>query len=57
MIDAGSESREKAVALLVLMYGGLSLSQAVAGTRLSDEFLQAGKKLSEQCLATGRRER
>ncbi len=53
MIDAGSESREKAVALLVLMYGGLSLSQAVAGTRLSDEFLQAGKKLSEQCLATG----
>ena len=57
MIDAGSESREKAVALLVLMYGGLSLSQAVAGTRLSDEFLQAGKKLSEQYLATGRRER
>jgi len=57
MIDVGSESREKAVALLVLMYGGLSLSQAVAGTPLSDEFLQAGKKLSEQCLATGRRER
>ena len=53
VIDAGSESREKAVALLILMYGGLSLSQAVAGTRLSDEFLQAGKKLSEQCLATG----
>ena len=53
MIDAGSESREKAVALLVLMYGGLSLSQAVAGTRLSDEFLQAGKNLSEQCLARG----
>src|SRR5499426_4050427 len=51
MIDAGNESREKAVALLVLMYGALSLSQAVAGTRLSDEFLQAGKKLSEQCLA------
>ena len=53
MIDAGSESREKAVALLVLMYGGLSLSQAVAGTRLSNEFLQAGKKLSEQCLTDG----
>jgi len=32
------------------------LSQAVAGTRLSDEFLQAAKTLSEQCLATGRRE-
>ncbi|HEU5237979.1 MAG TPA: TetR/AcrR family transcriptional regulator [Pyrinomonadaceae bacterium] len=41
MIDAGNESREKAVALLILMYGGLSLSQAVAGSRLSDEFLQA----------------
>src|SRR5215472_10468491 len=53
MIDAGSESREKAVALLVLMYGGLSLSQAVAGTRLSDEFLRAGKKLSAQLLADG----
>jgi TetR/AcrR family transcriptional repressor of nem operon len=50
MIDAGNESREKAVALLVVMYGALSLSQAVAGTRLSDEFLQEGKKLSERCL-------
>jgi len=36
--------------VLALMYGALSLSQALAGTRLSDEFLQAGKKLSEQCL-------
>ena len=53
MIDAGNESREKAVALLALMYGALSLSQAVAGTRLSDEFLQAGKKLSEQLLGDG----
>ena len=51
MIDGGSESREKAVALLVLMYGGLSLSQAVAGTRLSDEFLQVGRKLAQQTLA------
>src|SRR5215510_13699829 len=50
MVDAGSESREKAVALFVFMYGALCLSQAVAGTRLSDEFLQAGKKLSERCL-------
>ena len=51
IIDAGSESREKAVALLILMYGGLSLSQAVAGTRLSDEFLRAGKKMSAQLLS------
>ena len=53
MIDAGNESREDAVALLILMYGGLSLSQAVAGTRLSDEFLQAGKQLSAQLLGDG----
>src|SRR2546427_864340 len=57
MIDAGSESREKAVALLVLMYGGLSLSQAVAGTRLSDEFLQAGRKFSRQGFGKGVRAR
>jgi TetR/AcrR family transcriptional repressor of nem operon len=47
MLDAGPESREKAVGLIALMYGALSLSRAVEGTRLSDEFLQAGKKLSE----------
>jgi TetR/AcrR family transcriptional regulator, transcriptional repressor for nem operon len=51
MLDAGVESREKALGLIALMYGALSLSRAVAGTRLSDEFLQAGKKLSEQALA------
>jgi TetR/AcrR family transcriptional repressor of nem operon len=51
MLDAGVESREKALGLIALMYGALSLSRAVAGTRLSDEFLQAGKKMSEQALA------
>jgi TetR/AcrR family transcriptional repressor of nem operon len=50
MIDAGVESREKALGLIALMYGALSLSRAVAGARLSDEFLRAGKKLSEQVL-------
>jgi TetR/AcrR family transcriptional repressor of nem operon len=54
MLDAGVESREKAVGLIALMYGALSLSRAVAGTRLSDEFLQAGKKLGEQVLAQER---
>jgi TetR/AcrR family transcriptional regulator, transcriptional repressor for nem operon len=43
MLDAGSKGREKAIGLIALMYGALSLSRAVAGTRLSDEFLQAGK--------------
>jgi len=55
MVDAGSESREKAVGLLA-DYGALSLSRQWP-QRLSDEFLQAGEKLSEQCLARERRER
>ena len=48
MIDAGRGSREKALGLIALMYGALSLSRAVAGTRLSDQFLEAAKKLGEQ---------
>jgi TetR/AcrR family transcriptional repressor of nem operon len=51
MLDAGAESREKALGLIALMYGGLSLSRAVADTRLSDQFLRAAKKLAEQVLA------
>src|SRR5262249_24897758 len=51
LIGAGAESRGKALGLIALMYGTLSLSLAVADTRLSDEFLQAGKKLAERALA------
>src|SRR5262249_35353905 len=51
MIDAGAESREKALGLIALMYGALSLSRALAGTRLSDEFLRAAKKLGERAVA------
>ena len=51
MLQAGAEGREKALGLIALMYGALSLSRAVAGARLSDEFLRAGKKLGEQALA------
>jgi TetR/AcrR family transcriptional repressor of nem operon len=51
MIEAGTKSREQALGLIALMYGTLSLSRAMADTRLSDEFLQAGKKLSAQVLA------
>ena len=51
MLDAGAESREKSLGLIALMYGGLSLSRAVADTRLSDEFLRAAKKLGELALA------
>jgi TetR/AcrR family transcriptional regulator, transcriptional repressor for nem operon len=50
MIDAGRGSREKALGLIALMYGALSLSRAVAGTRLSDQFLEAAKKLGEQAI-------
>src|SRR5215213_9184853 len=45
MQGAGPESRERALGLIALMYGGLSLSRALAGTPLSDEFLRAAKKL------------
>jgi TetR/AcrR family transcriptional repressor of nem operon len=51
MLDSGVDGREKALGLIAMMYGALSLSRAVAGTRLSDEFLRAGNKLSEQVLA------
>ena len=37
--------RERAVATLALMVGALTLSRAVAGTPLSDEFLKAAKAL------------
>jgi TetR/AcrR family transcriptional repressor of nem operon len=51
MLDSGAESREESLGLIALMYGGLSLSRAVADTRLSDEFLRAAKKLGERALA------
>jgi TetR/AcrR family transcriptional repressor of nem operon len=51
MLGGGAESREKALGLIALMYGALSLSRVVAGTRLSDQFLHAGKTLAEVVLA------
>jgi TetR/AcrR family transcriptional repressor of nem operon len=50
MLDAGVESREKALGLIALMYGALSLSRAVAGKKLSDDFLAAGRKLGAQVI-------
>ncbi|ADO69886.1 TetR/AcrR family transcriptional regulator [Stigmatella aurantiaca] len=47
--DAGR--REKALGLIALMYGALSLARAVRGTPLSDDFLLAAKKLGERALA------
>jgi TetR/AcrR family transcriptional repressor of nem operon len=50
LLEAGPEGREQALGLIALMYGALSLSRAMAGTPLSDEFLRAGKKLAEKAL-------
>ena len=46
----GVENRERALGLIALMYGALSLSRAVAGTPLSDDFLRAAKNLGERTL-------
>jgi hypothetical protein len=32
------------------MYGALSLSRAVSGKKLSEDFLEAGRKLGEQVI-------
>jgi TetR/AcrR family transcriptional regulator, transcriptional repressor for nem operon len=44
------EKRTTAIAMIALMYGGISLARAVKGTELSDEILRA-------CRAFGRGER
>lgn len=41
MLPAGRERRANAIAILALMFGGLTLSRAVRGTKLSDEILHA----------------
>jgi TetR/AcrR family transcriptional repressor of nem operon len=51
VLGPGAGRREEAMGLIALMYGALSLSRAVAGTPLSDEFLQAAKKLADRVLA------
>ena len=43
--------REKALALIALMYGALSLSRAVRGTRLGDELLEAAKAFGTDVLS------
>lgn len=50
LLGGGAEQREHALGLVALMYGALSLSRAVNGTPLSDEFLRAAKKLGERAL-------
>ncbi len=51
VLGSSAGAREKALGLIALMYGALSLSRAVRGTPLSDELLKAAKKLAESALA------
>ncbi len=46
-VPSGKHKRTTALGMIALMYGGLSLARAVAGTPLSDEILKA-------CRAFGR---
>ena len=50
-MGTGDCQRENALGLIALMYGALSLSRAMSGTPLSDEFLRAAKKLAARALA------
>ena len=52
LLGPEARRREKALALIALMYGALSLSRAVRGTRLGDEFLEAARKLGAHVLAS-----
>jgi TetR/AcrR family transcriptional regulator, transcriptional repressor for nem operon len=51
LLGSEARERERALGLIALMYGALSLSRAVGGTPLSDEFLKAALALGEQVLA------
>lgn len=50
LLGGAAAHRDEALGLIALMYGALSLSRAVAGTPLSDAFLQAARKLGERVL-------
>ena len=50
LLGGRPEHKEKALALIALMFGALSLSRALKGTALSDEMLQAAKKFGALAL-------
>lgn len=47
----GLHRRQRALALVALMYGGLGLARALAGTPLSDEILKACRDFARQAFA------
>ncbi|RKG96422.1 TetR/AcrR family transcriptional regulator [Corallococcus praedator] len=51
LLGPNARHREKALAAVALMYGALSLSRAIRGTKLSDDFLEAAKKWGAQLVA------
>lgn len=51
----GLQRRHLAIALFALMYGGLSLARAVAGTALSDEVLRACRAFGRFAVHSARR--
>ncbi|CAM3796388.1 TetR/AcrR family transcriptional regulator [Corallococcus sp. ZKHCc1 1396] len=51
LLGPGARHREKALVAIALMYGALSLSRAVRGTKLSDELLEAAKRWGSELLA------
>jgi TetR/AcrR family transcriptional repressor of nem operon len=51
LLGRGAHGRETALGLLALMYGALSLARGLAGTPLSDEILQAAKKVGARIIA------
>ena len=50
LVGPGEPARHKALGVFAMMYGALSLSRAVRGTRLSDEFLEAARALGTAAL-------
>lgn len=54
LLDAGEAGEERALGLIALMVGALSLSRAVNGTTLSDRVLRASRRLAERALTEPR---
>jgi TetR/AcrR family transcriptional regulator, transcriptional repressor for nem operon len=52
--DRSSARRATALAMIALMYGGLSLARAVRGQELSDEILRACRAFGKAALDAGR---